>query len=618
MRKLRQLVVPGLLLAIVPAAVVFAGDKQTLNRTSSIATVTATEVTDLPSIDRELRVLVNSTQPLDSVVIDAGGKAIAGATIHVRRDDWNCESRRDRWECSGPVLQPGQKAYFSWQGTSSWELPPTIKLQLLYQGHTYFKDKVSLGHQQGIQVKDDLKDILDLPSGVRPGSMFMVSPMDDAYRGGTWTMEVDGKSYEPLDHSDLQLPPEELEDLPSWNLFFFYPGDARPNSRTLFAYRNFFLDKIVEARVPEWFAVSDDEEICFPAGLEDCQDLVIQGGELCVCGCFPNPLEADLYLDDQPIPFPTAMSESVIRIPMTGVEPGPHEIKWISKGVGLDFDVVALKGSIAQDKLQLGESTELKFELEGSSADLPLDISLDSGSVSIQGGNRQTAYFNSRDPNTIRRNLLATGIGKFNIGYSLDLPPCPCAGYDEYDDEDDFITHLMGGRGSADTTLLGANLPFNLNFSTDSLVVRTPRPPFDSLDELKFDFKQLGLRAFTADYGDMQFEQRADAPSSATVHNLRLGAHGGLAGGEATLDLHTQFSTKFDPKSPLKVGADYDFKVNDFSLSGDATNLGKISFQQLKDGPSTIHFSDLKRDAAGTTLYGNADFSIRGALKVDF
>lgn len=619
MRKLRRLLLLALLVAIVPTAVALAGERSTLQRQSSVATVTATDVTDLPSVDRELRLLVNSTQPLDSVVVDPGGKAIPGARIHVHRDDWNCETRRDRWQCSGPVLQPGQKAYFSWQGPRSWDLPPTIKLQLEYNGHTYFKDKISVGHQQGIQVKNDLEGILDMPSGVRPGSLFMVSPMSDTYRDGDWTMEVDGKTYHPLDPSDLSLPSDELADLPAWNLFFFYPGDAQPNSRALFAYRNFFLDKVVEARVPEWFAISDDEEICFPAGLEGCQETVIEGGELCVCGCFPNPLDVDLYLDNKPIPFPSAMSESVIRIPMTGIQPGPHDIKWISKGVGLDFDVVALKGSIAQDKLKLGQSTELQFELQGSTADFPLDISLDSGSVMIQGGNKQTAYFNSKNPNMIRRNVLATGIGKFNIGYSLELPPCPCAGYDEYDDDDDdFATHLMDAKGSADTTLLGANLPFNLNFSTDSLVVRTPRPPFDSLDELKFDFKQLGLRAFTADYGDMQFEQRANAPSSATVRNLRLGAHGGLAGGEAMLDLHTQFSTRFDPKSPLKVGAEYDFEVNDFNLSGNARDLGKISFQQSNDGPSTIHFSDLKRDAAGTTLYGNADFSIRGALKMNF
>jgi len=584
---------------------------------TAISTLSAKIVDELPTIQRDFRLLVQQPQAFDGVVVDTGRKYAAASQPHVTPSGWTCSPAGGSLRCNGPAIPGGQRTYFSWSSASNVQIPTKLSLELSYQGHPFLKDKIEATYQHGYEVKSDLKDVLDLPGGVTPGSIFMASPKSDDYRDGRWSFHYGNTTIPAVDPATLNWQPHFRGGFPSERLFYQLPRQTGPSLDYSFTYDDPWGDRIVDATPPNWFYGAPTP--CSPAGLQACQERVAEGSSVCVCGCFPNLLDVDLTLDGKPIPFPTAMSSSLIRLPLDGVKPGTHVIAWGSHNQSISFEVVSLTGAIAQDKLNLGESTELSFQLNGSKSALPLEISLESKVISIQGGNKQVAYFNGLDPNSIHRTVLATAVGKFSIGYTLQLPPCPCGGWDGTQIENPaFASHPLQAKGFADTTLSGGDLGLHFDLSTNSLVARSPRPPFDPSQTLKLGFAQLGLHAKTANYGELLFEQRSDMPSTASLSNLRLGAKGRLAGAEGMLDLHTEFSMPYRTDLPLKVGVEYTFDVHDFELGGNAPGLGKIQFRQSPDRSSSIQFSDLKTDAAGSTLYGDADFKLYGELNLKF
>lgn len=618
MRPLRTRLMPFVALALLgsPAG---AGGHARVDLATPTATsiVSAKMVDSLPTIERDLRILLQQPKAFDGLVVDTGRKYTTASQPHVVPSGWSCTPRGGSWLCNGPAIPASQKSYFSWSSGSDIRLPENLGIELSYQGQRVFKDEVEASYQHGFEVKSDLEGVLDLPAGVRAGGSFMASPRSDAYRDGRWTLHYGDTAVPAIDPSTLSWTPHFRGGFPSERLFYQLPKSVEPGMKYSFTYDDPWGDRIVDAAPPNWFYGAPTP--CAPAGLQLCQERVAEGTSVCVCGCFPNMLDVDLTLDGEPIPFPTAMSSSLIRLPLDGVEPGTHVIAWGSHGQSIRFEVVSLTGAIAQDKLRLGQSTELSFQLNGSKRPLPLEIALDSNVISIQGGNKQIAYFNGLDPNTIRRTVLATAVGNFSIGYTLQLPPCPCGGWDGTQIENPaFVSHPLQAKGFADTTLSGGDLGLHFDLSTDSLVARSPRPPFDPSQTLKFDFAQLGLHAETANYGELLFEQRSDMPSTATLDNLRLGANGGLAGADGMLNLHTEFSMPYRADLPLKVGISYDFDVQNFQLGGNAPGLGDVEFRQSSGHPSSMHFSDLKTDAAGSTLYGNADFQLNGTLSIKF
>ena len=213
--------------------------------------------------------------------------------------------------------------------------------------------------------------------------------------------------------------------------------------------------------------------------------------------------------------------------------------------------------------------------------------------------------------------MFAEAVGDFNIGYTLQLPPCPCGGYEGPELVDSsFATHPMSARGQADTTLGGSGEHYPLTFSSDTVVAYTPKPPFKTGQPLQLRFGQLGLHASIVGYGDFLFEQRADQSSIADLKNTRLGSGGGFASGDADLTLYTEFSTPFREELPLKVGASYDFDLDGFELDGTVPGLGNVRFEQPEGTSSSVHFHDIQKDVAGSTLFGYADFRLIGLLSI--
>jgi len=598
---------------------------QKARRTESKTAVSSVAVDQLPQAENQLRVAIHNMGMIDGVVIDTGRRFASGSRPQVMPPGWTCTPRRRSWSCAGPSLSAGSTGYFSWQ--SKLEVPGQFDLSASARGKPVINVRARPLRQHGISVKHDLRSALDIPSRVSPGSLFMASPMGQAYKDGTWGLEADGKPVEPADpktahavdklFSDQQQGGGIIKD----RLFFILPkplGErSRPNYR--FTYDDPWGDRIVEAPAPTWFYSQPGVTACAPAGLSQCQEMVPVGGTVCVCGCFPDPFATTLTLDGHPIGLPTAVSSSVIRVPLGDSQPGRHVIAWPQLGQSVNFEAVAISGALAQEKLKLGQSTEMMLQLNGTRRQMPLEVKLNSGGVRVQGGNRQLAFFNGGSPNAIHRTVFAVAPGDFSIGYTFDPPSCPCGGWEGGHLLDSKLaTHQMSLKGYMEAPLFGASEPTRLQFSSDSLVVRSPRPPFDPDEKIEFWIAQLGLRAISPKYGDLRFEQRSDEPSKATVGNLTLGHGGGLAAGDASLDLHSEFSIPNRADLPLKVGGSYDFNIDDFSLEGMSPALGKFVFSKAPGGSSSIHLHELKSDASGKTLYGDADLKLRGTLRVNF
>lgn len=588
---------------------------------SPVVSVDSRIVDELPTSTTDLRLLLQGKRPIDGIVVDTGRKYVSGSQPHVVPSGWTCTPRRGAWRCNGPAIAAGERSYFSWQSNPDIRLRGSYDLSVYSGGDRFFRSTITPRVQHGFTVKKDLKGALDLPSAVAPGSLFMASPMGRLYQDGTWGLRADGKMLPAIDPATLRPAWAHGAKAPANRLFFRLPPAIGSMAKLdySFTYDDPWGDRIVEAPAPAWFYSQPGVTTCAPAGLTQCQDMVSVGGTVCVCGCFPDPLAADLTLDGRPIGFPTAFSLSVIRVPLGDTGPGAHVIAWPEQGQSVKFEAVAISGALAQEKLKLGQSTRMMLQLNGSRRQMPLEVKLNSGGVKIQGGNKQIAFFNGGNPNRIHRTVLAVAPGDFSIGYTFDPPSCPCGGWEGPHLLDSALaTHPMSLAGYLEVPLFGEAEPTHLDLSSDSLVVRSPRPPFDPEGKIEFSIAQLGLSAMSSKYGDLRFEQRSDAPSKASVSNLTLGHGGGLAAGDARFDLHTEFSIPNRADLPLKVGGSYDFKVNDFGLEGVSSELGKFSFKKASGDPSSIHLRDLRSDASGKTLYGNADLELRGRLRVNF
>ena len=610
------------------ASSLHAGGKRRLESTETpIATIAVADIVDrLPSIDHELRLTTVPPQPVDNLVIETGRSYVSNSLPRVVPYNWSCNPKGKAWHCSGQEIPANQPAYFSWRSAPDVKIPSSFKIQLGYGGSYFYRDTVEPGYQHGFQVQSDLRNALNLPGGVAPGTRFMVSPASDDYRDGTWSFRAGGNTVPTIDTSALHWTPRFSTRAPRLDgLFYDLPKSAAPGVGYSFTYTNPWGDRTVDAQLPDYFYGSP----CGQAGLHTCQERVAQGTSICLCGCFPNLLGADLTLDGMPIPFPTAMSSTQIRLPLQDVEPGTHVITWGALGQSKEFEVVSVAGNIGQNKLKVGEPTLLTFQLNGSKAKLPLKVTLNSKPegtsaaagkdvLILQGGNTQVAYFDGNAPNMILRGVVAKAIGDFTINYALHLPACPCGDWESDSSFDDSrIRHPMSAHASADALGPGGIYSTRIDFSSDSIVALAPKPPFDPTLPLQIDLAQLGLTGSTK-YGDFHFEQRADMPSTAKVSNFSIGTNGGLLSGDAVFELHTDFTVPYSEDLPLRPGLNYGLDLQNFQLSGKSQGLGNIRLEQNPGQPSSIQFNNVEKDYSGKLLYGNADLRLNASISVKF
>jgi hypothetical protein len=158
--------------------------------------------------------------------------------------------------------------------------------------------------------------------------------------------------------------------------------------------------------------------------------MTFAGQNACLTGCFPGFQNAfSLMLDGKTPLVPQAASQTtiVVRIP-EDTPPQAHTIQWVSSlgATGsLPIDIFQLEGSINQNELWRGQSTNMMLKIVGSSKPLPLVvINRTPGTIDIQGGVEQTITTPGGIDNLVTRKVTGIHRGDFQIDYKLNYPIC--------------------------------------------------------------------------------------------------------------------------------------------------------------------------------------------------
>ena len=548
----------------------------------------------------------------DRVIFELGRKPVQASQPGVLPDGWKCAGDGGSWRCDGP---PVERGYFSFQPTAKLDWPATTGLEVIGGGRSLFKSKLRVDPAAPAPIRDTFEGLVELPERLTIGQPFMITPLDYDFQPGTWRLKVGPGEWmgpHPTNRwypgTDSAIGGDLWKRTPVDRRFFELPSTYVEGQPLRLRYDDPWGATLVDARWTDWRLDPAPSQPCEPV-LVACHPKVVVGGTLCVCGCFPTPASfAGLELDGKPIgTFPVASSLTTLEIPMTDVAPGRHVLGWgAGPGRGtLEFEAVQIGGAIARDLLLVGQSTELAFTVAGTQSIVPMDIRLLKGSVSIHGGNVQTAYTSGGLDNRIDRMLHALGVGDFNVEFTIDLPPCPCGGSELIDDDGEWALHQFSpnGRGMG---VFGQGLRLPIEFSSNTVIARTPRPPFELGQSIRLDFLQLGLHASSPGLPSMTFQQRTDAPSFGNLRDLRLDDEGTPIGGRIDLDLQSEFSMPFDKAAPFKVGAEYTVGFQELELEV-GFDFGKPGHYQIAPGNGSranATFSEIQQDKAGKTLFG--------------
>lgn len=550
----------------------------------------------------------------DELVFDIGRKGVRASRPGVIPEGWSCAADGAAWRCRGPALG---LSYFSFRPTDGWRLPERLELGVYSGGRRLFEQRLPVQPLPPSEVRTELDDLLEVPARVTPGSYLVATPKRPEYRTPGWRLQVGGSPAARASREELERLPEPQRDLADY--LHLVPGTVGEGSELRFTYDDPWGERLVDAPYAGYRLTEPLPEPCRPE-VFTCQERVALGGSICVCGCFPAASSwADLTLDGRPVPAPSAASPFVVRFPLPGdLEPGVHTIAWSPSSGGqggASFEAVRVGGSIDQAKLRVGQSTWLHFEIEGTPERMEMQIEKTAGRIRVQGGNEQTAYTSGGSPNTVRRALLALGVGDFGIEFGIDLPPCPCEALDEAVlDERTLHPISLSGRAGLVAPTLDLEVP--IAFSADNVISRTPRPPIER-EGLEVELAQLGLTARADGFGEFVFETRAGEPSIGRFSKVRLDPRGYFFGGNVDLDLRTEFSVGYDRSLPIEPGGRYEMRLTDWSFQGLSEDLGEVELTARPGEPSGVVFRDIEIDAGGTRLFGYADFDLKGRIEVD-
>lgn len=79
-------------------------------------------------------------------------------------------------------------------------------------------------------------------------------------------------------------------------------------------------------------------------------------------------------------------------------------------------------------------------------------------------------------------------------------------------------------------------------------------------------------------------------------------------------------TTPFDNRLPFKVGKSYDLRMSEFELRGSFPGVAEWTFTERPGTESTLRLENIRKDAAGKTLRGDATFRMYGLsrMKLEF
>lgn len=565
-----------------------------------------------------LAAVQSSDESFDTVIFGLGKKGVRNSEPGVVPDGWSCSDDGGAWRCTGPALG---LSYFSFRPRGDFRFGDRLELGVSAGARRLYEQKLTVQPLPPPTVTSDLSELLEVPARITPGGYLLATPKTPEYRTPGWRLHAGGSVAE---HGAATVDREKLERLPAAgrdlaDYLHLVPSGVTEQSELRFTYDDPWGARLVDAPLSGYRLTEPLAEPCGPEIIA-CQERAALGGSVCVCGCFPSELSwLQLTLDGRPVPAPVSASPFVVRLPLAlELAPGVHRIAWTAGSTGrgaVDFEAVRVGGSIDQERLRVGQSTRLEFVVEGTAAPMAMEIEKTAGKIAIQGGNKQTAYTAGGAANTVQRFLLALGVGDFGINFGIDLPPCPCETLEGVL-ESERATHALSLEGSSRLTAPTLDLDLPIRFAADNVVGLTPRPPIER-DGLEIELGQLGMRARPEGLGEFLFETRADRASIGRFSKVRLDPRGYFFGGNLDLDLYTEFSVPMDRSLPLEVGGRYDMGLTDWSFQGSSEDLGAVELTARPGESSGVVFHDIQQDAAGTRLFGYADFTLRGRLEID-
>jgi hypothetical protein len=210
------------------------------------------------------------------------------------------------------------------------------------------------------------------------------------------------------------------------------PADLPEGSAIRVSYFDVWGERILDALSPPDVIVRASTSAVTTPRITGCARYGFLGESLCVCGTFPETSRAGLRIDGQPATVIAASRHVVhLRLPAS-LAPGPHTITGDPSAGFLQTDsasmrALALRAAIDANALMRGESTTMRFAIDGATEPVLLAVSNRTpGIISVPGGNYQELELPPDVNRPVERRVDARSPGNFQIDAQVPVPPCPC------------------------------------------------------------------------------------------------------------------------------------------------------------------------------------------------
>lgn len=296
--------------------------------------------------------------------------------------------------------------------------PADLEISALSGGAVIARARVRPAATQRRPLSNTLENFAVLPAVIEPGEEieFGVVDLTRTPPEGQW--RVAGIPAAPISDGRFTVR---------------IPSDLAPGAAISASYVDPWGETVVENPAAQAITVAAPPE--FPEQtprVTGCSRLTFAGQFACVCGDFPAGAQTQLTLDGQPLGQPLSAARRVLHYRLAAdIAPGAHIISGSPEDGFSPSDqamliALRMRGSIDQDALIRGESTEMRIQVDGAGEPLILDIENRTPEIiSIEGGARQSIEIRGGEP--ITRKVDALRRGDFDIGYSTAAASCPCS-----------------------------------------------------------------------------------------------------------------------------------------------------------------------------------------------
>lgn len=366
---------------------------------------------------------------IDAVRLDLPESLAASARPVGLPEGWTSDRARGEFALSGPPTS--LPLVFRLELERATPTPALVNVRLYADGGlVYAGSGLRVAALAPAAPVTELTDVLLLPALLHPGESVVLRPLDPARtpRGGTWT--VAGvrarEAPEPSEDAGSSGRPGRYE--------LELPADLAPGTSISVTYTDPWGERLVEVA-----AAPDVEVQPLPGPLPVSPRLfgatpkAFGDKNFCVWGWFPSEeAAAGVALDGEPLGKPLTYSRTVLWFSVPdGAAPGEHAVTG-DPGAGYPADdaatlrVLALGGSIDQERLWRGQSTPLRLWIDGTDEPVALELTNDTPDVvSLDGGERQVITTSGGSPNQVERTVHAVRRGDFNITFKMETDPCP-------------------------------------------------------------------------------------------------------------------------------------------------------------------------------------------------